>query len=193
MSRIETITGIIDTAIKAGLNIGKVKAHGLCYLIQKDEQTFAARYLGNGDWESVTFDDRDSFAMYHRIRSEDESEDSTQGFGNNVMVTQTYNMRIVCYANANRIKNDQVIQAHSLKDDVSALMPHNLTSAELTGIDAQSARITQSTKEVDPKKVWEEETSGVEFKISGSQILLFIDYNIILNFQQSCREQTLCT
>lgn len=190
MSRIERIVELIDALIGANFSVQTQKYWGIAHLEQRDGLTIPVSYKGAGDLENISFDDKYALATYHRIISEDEARDSNLGFGSNLQVSQTYNIRLVVFCNMRNFSDNGADLTYSLKDDIASLIPSKLTSAQLTTLQAQSCLINISGKDLDKRRVFNEEMDGSEFKIEPSHVLFVINYTIRLTYLESCRGTT---
>lgn len=190
MSRIESIVNLVDALVVANFGASKIKYWGLCHQEERDGNNIPVKYIGSGDVENVSFDDKYALAFYHRITSEDESKDSNLGFGTKLQVVQTYNMKLVVFANSRNLKSEQTDLSYALRNDVCSIIPSSLTSAQLTILDAQSGFINIGAKDIDKRAVFSTEMGETEFKVGPEHILFAINYSVRLTFLESCLSTT---
>lgn len=186
-SRIERIVELIDALVGNNFTNPKKKFWGLCTIESKDDKNIPVRYKGAGDFEDASFDDKYSLSIYHRITSDNDLRDASQGFGLNLRVSQIYTMRMVVFADMRNFSGDANDLRYTLKDDIAAIIPSGLTNAQLTTLQAQSCVISITSKDLDKRSVFNEEMAGAEYALAPNHVLFAINYTIQLEFLESCR------
>lgn len=162
------------------------KLNGLTKLWRKGDMVFPSIYSGGGDSEAINFD-YSTASVYHRIASEISVEQSEEtGAGCDILITETYPMRLVAYFPNLILGEDDAYSALRVSSNLKNLIPSiNLTSiASLFRLDG--IELAVESINLDSFDVWENEFKGIEFTLPSDKNLISIDYSIILTGSQNC-------
>lgn len=162
------------------------KLNGLTKIWKKGDMEFPAVYSGGGDLEAINFD-YTLANVYHRISGSvgiEQSEDSATGC--DILITETYPMRLVCYFPNKILGKDDEYSALRVSTNLKNILPAlNLTSIsndfQLDSIDIELTGI-----DLDSFSVFDDEFSGIEYKIPAEYNLIALEYDIILTGSQNC-------
>jgi len=178
------VENIIDQSLKSYF-FKDVKFNGLCEQIEKDGVKKPVRYKGFGDYEEVGFNDSNSLNIYHRILSQEDSEDEAGGVGNNTLKTEIYTLRMVVFGNQRAISDVDNNINTTVASDLKRLFPKALTKVQVRNIKAMSGLVKVSNTNYNRDEILTDETDETE-KIKPETLLFTIDYTITLTLLDSC-------
>lgn len=186
MNRLQDTVGFIDIGLEAHYYKG-IKFNGLCEHETKDDKIIPVFYKGYGDNEFVGFNDGNGLNIYHRLVTNSQEDDMEDGFGNQPMNIESFDMKLVAFGNQRDIIDSNNNINYKIADEIKELIISRLTKAQLTAIEGLSSVINPTGTNHDKKSVWAEELPEEKIKIKPETLLFSINYTIKLKFIGSCK------
>lgn len=185
-ARLKYVVDVIDASIKSGMYIKSIHSDGLCQQIIRDGKKMPVKYVGGGDSEVAGINDNNAVCTYHRMLDDNTDTDSSQGFGNNILNTQTYQMKMVVMVDLRRVKDTNYDTTYLISDELQRLFPKILTKTQRDDISAMMCTIGSFKKNLESAVVLQEEYEDAENKIEGDKRIFSIAYNIIVKSYENC-------
>lgn len=164
---------------------------GLTELVRKGELVYPAVYSGGGDSMDINFDFSEHNCYHRLIGVIDISQDDDDTIGGDIMIQETYPMRLVAYFPNNHLGTDDSYSVHRVSSNLKNLLPANLnTISDSLGL--YSVEVVLGSVNLDSFSVWSSEFTGVQFRVPSTHRLISIDYQIILNGNKDCFTAFVC-
>jgi len=181
------INNVIDANLKR-FYFKDLRLYGICRHDENKGRLIPMRYKGFGDNEYVGLDDKYGMTAYHRVIDFSENDNPDGGFGKNYLITETYRMRLIVFANQRKINDANYDAGRKITDDFKSLIPNKLTKSELAILNAQRGRISITGINTLKQDVFRAEMPGEEYKLKPEHLLFQIEYSVELTFLSSCKE-----
>jgi hypothetical protein len=185
----------INTTLKASsLNKEKLQPsllHGISTIVGREKVTGSVEFLPaifqDGKAKLLTPDDKYSVIIYHKLVSKVYGV-SKSGYGDGNNYTETAEMAMVVYLNANRAK----IVAEQLEPMLIAGLPVGLPPNDLQSIGLGGCVIHPASSDLDQLRVFRQEYQQSEYFLKPSDQLFLIRYKIVSTFDRRCLNTCLC-
>lgn len=161
------------------------KLNGLTAVERKTDREYPAIYSG-GEKDAINFD-FSTGSVYHRLIGSvtiSQTEDETEGC--EIMMTETYRMRLVAYFPKKVLNNDDAYIELKIANNIKRLLAiHNNTLVQNT-YGLYNVTCDVNSIDTDAYSVWSSEFKGIDYRVPSSHCLISIDYSIILTGNTTC-------
>lgn len=189
MPYIKEITTIINTELQSTTlsdkRFDKGSFYSLARLIRRQEDgdrvTIPNIITNDGVCTPLTITDSKPFILYHRTL--DLSYAKGDAYGNNQLIQETAKMRAVAYGNRRILK----VEPELLIAAIQAGFLQELSFTDRGTYRLQKCNINITDINIDSEKVYSEEYSGdVEYRLKPNEMMVYIDYTIISEYDKEC-------
>jgi hypothetical protein len=181
VDRIGQIAYIIDSNIRQLTGLDG-SFFGICEKMTVEGKTVFGMKHANKVQKGVFLDDSEKINLLHYVESISSEPDYEQGFGNNVIITDSFTLTTLVYIpnTPNTLSSKKMLQ------NLVYAYPSTLsrTNKQALGIRRYTFSVGSST---DSKhQIFSEEFSGQKDQLSDDAILIKISFEVSLSYDRSC-------
>ena len=148
---LKTAIDSIDSTIANAVSFNPT-FYGICTLQEKNEKTFPLQNKGQGQGAKISWNDKKTLQIYHRIIDLEKESDPSLGIGSKPYIFRTYSMRLVGLGTRELLTVADYEDNDQICNTISDSLPNFVTS--LIYLEA-------GDHEVDKITVYESEFAGV--------------------------------
>lgn len=169
------------------------KVFGLTQRVVKQseagDKVYPAEYCGNGNFTNVTdFDFAQGLSYWKKTGNVRVSESSQESMiGAKRMVVFTYPMQLIISVPKSKLSNDDAYSSDRIANSIAKNLNDN-NSALKSQISARKVEINMTDYNDRIEDIFREEMSGTDLKYDYNFDLVAIDFDIIVELNQSCLE-----
>jgi len=171
-------------------------AYGICHLISREEKTQPVFYKGFDDYIPVGIEDTSvggDSCVYFRILSNSVSEAPTGGRGCSYLVTDSYSVKLVAYADGRKFRDGNYDTRYELIQNLKhGLFQINKNSVLQAFTKMRFFNMRISSVNDSSPAVFSEEYAGHEMRLSGQHIFISMNLDLELRYDSTCLPLEVC-
>lgn len=185
-NRLLSLIDIIDNNI-ARYYIKDIRFYGLCSQESIKNERRPVYYNGN-KYLQAGFDEGSALSVYHRLLSNSEVDNVSDGFGSSLLKTETFTLTSVVFGSQKKIDPETFDISYKIGDGIKGLLQSSLTRLQLENINAQSVSILITSVNYNKRDVFATELPDTnEYFIKPDNILFSINYTINAKYIEDCK------
>lgn len=176
------INTVIDT-INTFLTL-PVKKYGIVEKIKRDERSYPAEYMGQGNYKEINFDFYSSL-VYHRLGNQTSETDDSNPVAceENIKITQPVKLILYCKKD---ILSDDANGALKISNNIRNQITFSNDKDLCSLLQVDSVSVNIETVNFNSYEVWAGEFDNVDYKLESTHYLISFDYEIEIVGSKEC-------